>query len=409
MKKVLGCFSMGLLTMGMLTGTAVAENVTTIDFWYYTADTQAGKLLEQVERFQEENPDIVVNVQSVPFSDIKKQLSIGVAADQLPDVTQCDVCDTASFAAMGAAVDITAELSEWDDLEQFYEGPLDSATYEGKYYGIPLYSNCLAIMYNKDIFDEMNIAYPESGWTWDEFKQLVYDTTTEDHYGFTTCLAKSEEGVFNTMPFVWATGADYDSMDSEGAIEALTMLGDFYQKDCMSKELLSMSQFDMCSSLFSTGKSAMMVGGSWLVTNIASENPDLNLGVVTFPVKEKSASAFGGSNLVMMKDENKEASLRFMQYIMSKDNSLEFCEDAGFISPRKDSLDSEGSIWNTDAIQKIYKEQFATAQARGPHPNWPEISGAIQVAIQDVMLGTQTAEEACIQAAAEIAEIEMEQ
>ena len=108
----------------------------------------------------------------------RQQLSIGVAADQLPDVTLCDTVDNVSFAAMGAAMDITSEVEAWGELENYFEAPVNSARYEDKYYGVPYYSNCLAIMYNKDIFDEMGLEYPDSDWTWDDFK----DMTAKDVY-----------------------------------------------------------------------------------------------------------------------------------------------------------------------------------------------------------------------------------
>ena len=63
-----------------------------------------------IDEFQELHPGIKVETQSVAFAEIKKQLSIGVAADQLPDVTLCDTVDNVSFAAMGAAMDITSEV-----------------------------------------------------------------------------------------------------------------------------------------------------------------------------------------------------------------------------------------------------------------------------------------------------------
>ena len=338
------------------------------------------------------------------FAEIKKQLSIGVAADQLPDVTLCDTVDNVSFAAMGAAMDITSEVEAWGELENYFEAPANSAQYGGKYYGVPYYSNCLAIMYNKDIFDEMGLEYPTSDWTWDDFKNLTAQTTTADHYGLTMSLIKSEEGTFDVLPFIWQAGADYDSLDSDGAKEALTMIHDFYQNGYMSKELISMTQADMCASLFATGKSAMMVAGSWLNTNIQNENPDLNYGVVTFPNYKNAASPIGGGNIMMMKDDNREASWELMKFLSSKENSRKFCEDAGYISPREDAV-AESTLWLDDPILSVYTEQLKIAKARGPHPKWPEISSAIQFAYQDVLSGAKSVDDALKQAAAEVAEI----
>lgn len=383
-----------------------AENKeqTTIEMWYHISPDQATLLLQMIDEFQELNPDIKVETQSVAFAEIKKQLSIGVAADQLPDVTLCDTVDNVSFAAMGAAMDITSEVEQWGELEHYFDAPANSARYEGKYYGVPYYSNCLAIMYNKDIFDEMGLEYPTNEWSWDDFKELTAKTTTEDHYGLTMSLIKSEEGTFDVIPFIWQAGADYDSLDSEGAKEALAMINDFYQNGYMSKELISMTQADMCASLFATGKSAMMVAGSWLNTNIQNENPDLNYGVVTFPLYKNAASPIGGGNIMMMKDDNREASWELMKFLSSKDNSRKFCEDAGYISPREDAV-AESSLWMDDPILSVYTQQLKLAKARGPHPKWPEISSAIQFAYQDVLSGAKSVDDALAQAASEISEV----
>ena len=31
----------------------------------------------------------------------------------------------------------------------------------------------------------MGLEYPDSGWTWDDFKDMTAKTTTADHYGLT--------------------------------------------------------------------------------------------------------------------------------------------------------------------------------------------------------------------------------
>lgn len=403
-KKVMAAGIAAIISTGMFTSTVAAGEQTTIELWYHISPDQATLLLQMVDQFQEEHPNIKVETQSVAFSEIKKQISIGVAADELPDVTLCDTVDNASYAAMGAAKEITEEVEAWGEMDKYFEGPRNSAMYNGGYYGIPYYSNCLAIMYNKDIFDEMGIDYPTSEWTWDDFKEAVAATTTEDHYGLTMSLIKSEEGTFDVIPFIWQAGEDYDSLDSEGAAEALNMINDFYQKGYMSKELISMTQADMCASLFATGKSAMMVAGSWLNTNIQNENPDLNYGVVTFANKENATSPIGGGNIVMLKDENREESWELMKFLSSKDNNRSFCEDGGYISPRTDSVE-ESELWKNDPILSVYLEQLEVARARGPHPRWPEISSAIQFAVQNTLSGAATAEEALKTASEEITKI----
>lgn len=403
-KKMLTTGAACMVVTGMLAFGAAAEDQVTIELWHHMSPDQGRPLIEMVDEFMQLHPDIKVETQSVAFSELKKQISIGVAADQLPDVSLCDTVDNASFAAMGAAKDITEEVNAWGEIDNYFDGPRTSGIYEDKYYGVPYYSNCLAIMYNKDIFDEMGVEYPTSDWTWDEFKEIVEKTTTEDHYGLTMCLVKSEEGTFNEIPFIWQAGADYDSLDSEEAISALNMINDFYQNGYMSKELVSMTQADMCASLFIPGKSAMMVAGTWLTANIRNDRPDMNYGVVTFPNNQNNASVIGGANLIMLKDEHKEASWELMKFLSDKDNSRKFCEAAGNISSRQDAV-ADSELWNDDPNVSVYLEQLQVARARGPHPRWPEISSEIQFAVQDTLSGAETPESALKHAAEEVAKI----
>lgn len=403
-KKVLKTTAVAGAAAAMMAGSAFAGEQTTIEMWYHISPDQATVLLGMIDEFQAQNPDIKVETQSVAFSELKKQVTIGVAADELPDVTLCDTCDNASFAAMGAAQDITADVEAWGEFDNYFDGPAASAQYNGGIYGLPYYSNCLAIMYNKDILDEMGIEYPTSDWTWDDFKNIVAKTTTDDHYGLTMSLIKSEEGTFNVLPFIWQAGGDYNDMDSDGAKEAIAMINDFYQNGYMSKELISMTQADMCASLFATGKSALMVGGTWLTENIKNENPDLNYGVVTFPNYKNAASPIGGGNIIMLKNDHHEASWKLMQFLSSKENSMAFSDDAGYISSRKDSAEASEKCKN-DEILSVYVEQLAVARARGPHERWPEISSAIQTCFQSVLAGQASVDEACATAGATIADI----
>lgn len=70
--------------------------------------------------------------------------------------------------------------------------PLDTTAYgnmfgtyaiDDRYYGLPTRCTCWVLYYNKDLFDEAGIAYPEQ-MTWDEYaslaKQLTNDKTGED-------------------------------------------------------------------------------------------------------------------------------------------------------------------------------------------------------------------------------------
>lgn len=387
-------------------GSSDAAKPVTLKMWYHISAAQAKVLISFLNDYQTQHSNVKIETQSVPFQDMQKQLSIGAAAGQLPDLSLCDTVNNSSLAAMGAALDITDEVKAWGEIDQFYPGPKSSTMYNGKYYGLPYYSNCLGIMYNKDLFDKAGVPYPTNDWTWDDFINKIHKTKSANAYGLTMCLFKSEEGVFNELPFFWQTGADWNKLDSAEGVKGLQTIADLYKGGYMSKDLISMTQADMCSSLFSTGKSAMMVAGSWLTVNVKKSNPKLNYGIVPFPKSngQNTPSPIGGGNMIMLSKTNRDATWNLMKWLASKDNIQKYCQNAGYLPPRKDSADSTNT-WKDDPKLSVYLQSLSYARARGPHPQWPQISSDIQFAVQDVISGSKTADQALKAAAKDISSI----
>lgn len=59
---------------------------------------------------------------------------------------------------------------------------------EGKLWGLPLALDAVAVYYNKAIFDQAGLPYPQAGWTWDDFTTyavtLAAGSEADRRYGF---------------------------------------------------------------------------------------------------------------------------------------------------------------------------------------------------------------------------------
>jgi len=55
------------------------------------------------------------------------------------------------------------------DLSAFYPGTVEALTSEGEVWAIPAGADMLVMFYNRDLFDQYGVPYPETGWTWDDF------------------------------------------------------------------------------------------------------------------------------------------------------------------------------------------------------------------------------------------------
>lgn len=390
MKKLLA-LALTLVMVLSLGGAALAEK-TEVNIWYYWESLKHQEILNGlIEGFNASQEDIEVKASYVPFADFKKQLSIGATADVLPDIVIIDSPDHASYAAMGIFADVTGKF----DASTFYEGPINSCTLDGVLYGIPFGSNCLALYYNEDVLAAAGCEVPT---TWDELKDVAAKCTGDNVYGLAFCSLQNEEGTFNFMPWVWSTGATSFEINSENAIRALYLVKDLIEAASMPKEVINWTQGDVMNQ-FISGNLAMMINGPWQVPTMREQAPDLKWNVALIPADAQNASALGGENSAVIAGGNEEAAIEFLSYVTSPDLVASYIDEFGYIAARSDVAANQ---FEGDELMKKFVDQMAYAQPRGPHARWPEISDAISMAFNEVIIGTQTPEDAAAAAQAVI-------
>lgn len=372
--------------------TDAVEEVEEVTIWYYWETEGHQIALDQIiQDYNDSQDSVIVQAKYVPFADFKKQLSIGASADELPDIVILDNPDHASYAAMGIFADITGKF----DVSNYYEGPVNSCTLDGKLYGVPFGSNCLCLFYNQDMLDAADCEVPT---TWDELLEVATACTTDTVSGFAFSSLQNEEGTFNFLPWVWSTGASSYEINSEGGIKALNFIGSLVDAGAMTKEAINWTQGDTMNQ-FASGNLSMMVNGTWQIPTMRAEIADMNWNVAPIPQDEIQASGLGGENYAVIAGGNEDAAVDFLKYATSKDVCLYMMDAMGYISA--DKTIAEGQF-EGDAVYKVFVDELSYAQARGPLPEWPEISDAISLAFNEVIIGASTSEDAAAKAQATI-------
>jgi multiple sugar transport system substrate-binding protein len=154
------------IALGVLGVAAPAMAQTTIKMWSIDGDNGLYTKLE--DDFNASQSDVVVESPLVPFDDLVNEALRAFATGQAPDIISLDNPDFALFSSRGAMLDITERVANSDviDTSVYYQGPLASASWDGKLYGLPKATNTIALFYNKDLFAKAGIAAPPQ--TWDE-------------------------------------------------------------------------------------------------------------------------------------------------------------------------------------------------------------------------------------------------
>jgi multiple sugar transport system substrate-binding protein len=356
----------------------------TVTIWNYWETVKHQETLARVCRgFNTSQNGIEVATKYIPFADFKKQLSIGAAAAVLPDIAIIDNPDHAAYSAMGIFADITDKLASWPDLKQYYEGPLSSCKLNGRLYGIPFGSNCLSLYYNVDMLKAANSRPPRN---WDELKRVAIKTTKGNVHGFAVSSVQNEEGTFGFLCFLWGSGNTSFQINNANGIRALSLYRDLVKSGAMPKEAINWTQGDVMNQ-FISGNLAMMVNGPWQVPTMRQQAPNLKWNVVLLPVGKKEASDLGGENFGVVNGPNVEEALSFLKWVASPAEMKTYIDDFGYIASRRDVASKQ---FSDDPIMKVFAAQMASAQPRGPHPRWPEISDALSLAMNESITGVAT-------------------
>lgn len=376
------------------TTAAPTGEVVELELWHYFSGPDGDAFDGFVEKFNAQNNGIHVTSTFVTREDLMKQYTMGALSGELPDIGMVDNPDMASFITMGVYEDITALVDAWGEKDKFFEGPLKSCTLDGKIYGLPHNSNCLALFYNKKMLDDAGVAVPT---TWTELEAAAAKLSGNGTYGLSMSAVKNEEGTFQFIPWFLSSGGTIEDLGGANTVKALSFLDGLIEKGYMSKDVINWTQSD-AKSQFVGGKAAMMINGPWQVPVLAEEAPDLEYGVALVPKDTTYASVLGGENFGVCTGANVEASFEVLKFLMDDQNLADFCEAGGKFPPRSDSITYK-NVWTKDPIYSVFGEGMQYAMPRGPHPRWPEISNAMSTAMHEAFTDAKTPEQAMKDAA----------
>ena len=143
------------------------------------------------------------------------------------------------------------------------------------------------INYNRDLFDVAGMAYPKSGWTWDEFREVAKKLTVKDSAGNVTQWGYEVPNQnFFIQPWFFSNGTSIlnddwsaSNMTDPKVAESLQFLHDLIHVDGVSP----IPGGEYLDNQFLAGQIAMISRGHWIIPNV--RNAKLNMDVAIPPSK----------------------------------------------------------------------------------------------------------------------------
>lgn len=275
------------------------------------------------EAFEAENENIDVKVEVTPWDQYWTKLEAGAQGGSMPDVFWMHSNEIAKYSEGGVLMDLseTYENSQIASLDNFPEDLVELYSSEEGLYGIPKDYDTIGLWYNKTLFDEAGVAYPDDSWTWDDLLAAAQKLNDPENgvYGILAPLNR-QEGYHN---FIFQNGGYVISEDKtqsgfrlDETIEAVQWYADLSVKHGVSP---TQSQFAENTNLsfFQSGRGAMGFFGSWMTGEMANnEYTAANADVAPLPEGKQEATIFNGlANSVSANTKSKEAALKFVEFL----------------------------------------------------------------------------------------------
>ncbi|HEY3781958.1 MAG TPA: extracellular solute-binding protein [Fimbriimonadaceae bacterium] len=285
---------LGIVAAGLAACLSSAQITLRLTSW--EGDIALNIQRDAVKQFEATHPGIQVKLENIDHGLYFQKLLTMFAANVAPDVAMMGFENFQPFAKRGVLMplDDVIRSTPGFDLSQWYPEIIQVHRYQGKLYVLPRDIAPMGLIYyNKQMFKDAGIPYPDGSWTWD-FKERP-ELKDKDFLWVIHRLSKfgsdgkpTQWGFVSAWPgllaqsFALPTGGreldDYANptkvlYDSPEMIRAYQFAADLMFKNQWvpsNQEITSVLQTNT-DHLFSTQKVAMMEGGIWEVPNIRKD------------------------------------------------------------------------------------------------------------------------------------------
>jgi multiple sugar transport system substrate-binding protein len=394
----LGLMIFGFLLLGGGNGNNNQNNNTTtgnqntnrnvvLQWWGMFLDKDVVQPL--LDKYNAENPNVTIeyankfsggdyNTASKNYQEELNRVLKGNDPVQLPDIFMVHntwAGDYEAYAQESTEYDLTTFTNT------FYPAAVTDFANTGEVFGVPLWMDTLAVIYNKDLLNAVDLAEPPANWS--RFKNAAQALTkrtgsTINQAGFAAGTTTNTSFYFemanlllaqNGVQIVNAQNQPIFSADPD-AVDAL----EFFKSFTTGTEPTWNETMKNDSAAFLEEKVAMVIAPSWRLREILKYNDQLNLnldiGIAQIPQVEGQTQEiinwadYWGS-MVALNRPNAVESWRFLEWITQPEQLKEINNNIkqkygyfGNLYPRKDM---QNELQNDDFL-KVYNKSLPFAQ-----------------------------------------------
>lgn len=318
-------------------------------FWGGAA--KIGAFEKSVAAYQEKYPNVTIELLNIPGGDYNGKILSMIAANTPPDVI--NINSTLSVELEGQLVDLTGKMTElgyFDTKNGLWPEWFNLLATDGFYnkgealFTAPLGTGSDVLAYNKQMFVEAGVEFPNENWTWEEdFLEAAKKLTRDGQFGVTGVPFRNSAVLY---PMAKANGGavyDYDALkftgNSQPVIDAYQFAQDLIYKHKVhptpaEEEALGGAN----GGVFRNQKAAMYFMPTWQFPPYYGA--DFEWDIMQLPSGREGSwsSIYGGRLSVLKSSPNIAHGIEFIDLINGPIGQGYFSVESGFNNPPLKSI-----------------------------------------------------------------------
>jgi multiple sugar transport system substrate-binding protein len=380
--------SLALSSCGFSDSSSGGDDANSIDLLVpsYSDGTQ-GLWEDVIAGFEEENPDITVNLEVQSWDNLNDVVTTKVQGDKAPDIMNGG--PFAGFAADDLLYPVDEVVSA-DTAADFQPSFVESASVGDTQYGLPLIASSRTLFVNNDLLAQAGVEAPT---TWDELLaagKAINALGLPSTYGYGLPLGSEEAQAEAAIWFMGGGGtfgdADAITIDTPENLEAAEFIQKMVDEGATQPDAGATDRTPLID-VFIQGNIGMIEGLPPTVGQIEEKNPDLNYSMVPIPTKTGDAFTLGVADHLMAfknDDDKKDAITKFFDYFYTPEVYVNWVTTEGFLP----TTVSGGEQLADDESLKVFLDALPDAQFYpSTNPNWSATDAAFKSLVGQLAQG----------------------
>jgi len=321
--------ALGAIAAASIVMPARAQAPVTLKIAYPAWDTKAQEAAVTgiFAEYEKQNPNVKIELISLPFPVLRQRLVVSARAGDPPDVAYVDGRWVPEMAAPGLLTDITSNVARLDRADWFAE-PWRGATLGGRLFAVPDRIDPWMVYYNTDLFKRTGLSvFPK---TLDELAMAAVKMTGDGAYGWGLIGAKDASLISRYINFLYACHGDLLTPDGKKSafaqpesVAALRFYTDLLVKHKAAQPSAMANGLNDVNQLFMTGRAGMIIDGPWRQGTLREQAPTLNWALAQLPPAAGKTPRFLTSSwyyTLFKGGRNQEAAFKFVEFLLRPEN-----------------------------------------------------------------------------------------